>query len=86
MLAFIIALLFGAGQVLLTEQLIYAFNKRNSKKILLFFGAKLLAYAIGIGVVVLKFVWHISLVLCGFIVGVPIAAIVLFVFKTVYKK
>lgn len=86
MLAFIIALLFGAGQVLLTEQLIYAFNKRNSKNILLFFGAKLLAYAIGIGVVVLKFVWHISLVLCGFIVGVPIAAIVLFVFKTVYKK
>lgn len=86
MLAFIIALLFGAVQVYLTSQLIDAFNKRSSKKILLFFGTKFLLYAIGIGVVVLKFVWHISFILCGFAVGVPIAAIVLFVYKTVYKK
>ncbi len=86
MLAFIVALLFGAGQVYLTAQLIDAFNKRNSKKILLFFGAKLLAYAIGIGVVVLKFVWHISLVLCGFIAGVPVMALGLFTYKTIYKK
>lgn len=86
MLAFIIAMLFGGCQVLLTEQLIYAFNKRDSKKILLFFGAKFLLYAIGIGIVVLNFVWHISLILCGFAVGVPITAIVLFVYKTIYKK
>ena len=86
MLAFIIAMLFGGCQMLLTEQLIYAFNKRNSKKILLFFFAKFLSYAIGIGVVVLKFVWHISLIFCGFAVGVPITAIVLFVYKTIYKK
>ncbi len=86
MLAFIIALLFGAGQVYLTSQLIDAFNKRNSKKILLFFSAKFLSYAIGIGVVVLKFVWHISLILYGFAVGVPITAIALFVYKTIYKK
>ena len=86
MLAFIIALLFGAGQVYLTSKLIDAFNKRNSKKILLFFFAKFLSYAIGIGVVVLKFVWHISLIFCGFAVGVPITAIVLFVYKTIYKK
>ncbi len=86
MLAFLIALLFGCGQVFLTEQLIYAFNKREGKKILLFFGAKFLTYAIGIGLVVLKFVWHIGLVLCGFAVGVPITAIGLFVYKTIYKK
>lgn len=86
MLAFIIAMLFGGCQMLLTEQLIYAFNKRDSKKILLFFGAKFLLYAIGIGIVVLNFVWHISLLLCGFAVGVPITAIGLFVYKTIYKK
>lgn len=86
MLAFTIALLFGGCQVLLTEQLIYAFNERDSKKILLFFGAKFLAYSIGIGIVVLKFVWHISLILCGFVVGVPITAIGLFVYKTIYRK
>lgn len=86
MLAFIIALLFGGCQVLLTEQLIYAFNKRDSKKILLFFAAKFLAYGIGIGVVVLKFVWHLSMALCGFAVGVPITAIALFVYKMFYKK
>lgn len=86
MLAFIIAAAFGVGQVFLTEQLIYAFNKRDSKKILLFFGAKFLAYGIGIGLVVLKFVWHISLLLCGFAVGVPITAIGLFIYKTIYKK
>ncbi len=86
MLAFIIALIFAVGQVLLTEQLIYAFNKRNSKKILLFFSAKFLLYGVGIGVVVLKFVWHISLILCGFATGVPITAIGLFVYKTIYKK
>ena len=86
MLAFIIAAAFGVGQVFLTEQLIYAFNKRDSKKILLFFTAKFLAYGIGIGVVVLKFVWHLSMALCGFAVGVPIAAIVLFIYKTIYKK
>ena len=86
MLAFIIAMFFGGCQVLLTEQLIYAFNKRDSKKILLFFGAKFLLYAIGIGIVVLKFVWHISLLLCGFAIGVPITAIGLFVYNTIYKK
>lgn len=83
---FILALLFGAGQVLLTEQLIYAFNKRETKRIWLFFGAKFLSYAIGIGIVVLKLVWHIGIIICGFAVGVPIAAIGLFVYKTIYKK
>ena len=86
MLAFIIALLFGAGQVYLTSKLIDAFNRINSKKILLFFFAKFLSYAIGIGVVVLKFVWHIGLAFCGFAVGVPITAIALFVYKTIYKN
>lgn len=86
MLAFVIALLFGAGQVLLTEQLIYAFNKREGKKIWLFFGAKFLSYGIGIGIVVLKHLLNISFYICGFVVGVPITAIGLFVYKTIYKK
>lgn len=86
MLAFILALIFGSCQVLLTEQLIYAVNKRDGKRVLRFLGAKFLSYGIGIAVVVLNFVWHISLLLCGFAVGVPITAIGLFVYKTIYKK
>lgn len=85
-MTFILALLFGVGQVLLTEQLIYAFNKRETKRIFMFFGAKFFGYAVGIGLIVLKFVWHIGLVFCGFVVGVPVAAIGLFVYKTIYKK
>ena len=37
MLSFIISALFGAGQILLTEQLVLAVNVRDSKKIFLFF-------------------------------------------------
>lgn len=86
MLVFLAAMLFGFGQVFLTEQLIYAFDKRNGKKIFLLLGAKFAAYAIVIGLLVTKFVWHISLFFCGFAAAVPIAAIALFVYKTIYKK
>ena len=86
MLAFIISALVGAAQVLLTEQLVKAFNVRNGKKIALFFAAKLLLYAIGIGLLVIKFIWNLTYVLCGFIAAVPITAIVLFVCRTIYKK
>lgn len=86
MLVFIISVIIGAGQILLTEQLIYAFGKRDFKKILLFFGSKFLLYGISIGVLVIKFVWHIGMAFCGFVVGVPIAVVVLFVYKTIYKK
>ena len=57
----------------------------NAKKSFIFFAVKILAYAIGFGVIVLNFVWHIGLVLCGFAAGVPIAAIGLFVCETLYK-
>lgn len=86
MFAFIIALFFGAGQIFLTEQLIKHFNTRDNKKILLFFGGKFILYAIAIGIVVLKFVWHIGMFLCGIAVSVPLTAIALFVYKTIYKK
>lgn len=86
MLVFIIAMLLGVGQVLITEQLNYAFNQRNSKKILIFLLSKFLLYAIGIGLLIIKFVWHLGLAFCGFAVGVPITAIALFVYKTIYKK
>lgn len=86
MLVFIISLLFGAGQVLLTEQLICVFNKREYKKALIFFGAKFVLYIIAIALVVLKFVWHIGMAFSGFAVGVPITAIGLFAYKLIYKK
>lgn len=86
MLAFITALLFGAAQVWLTEQLIFAFNDKNAKKTFMLLGAKFVAYVVAIGIVILGFVWYISAIICGFAVGVPIAAIALFVYNTVYKK
>ncbi|MBR5472892.1 MAG: hypothetical protein IKU82_02765 [Clostridia bacterium] len=86
MTRFIVALLFGAGQICLTEQLIYAFNKRDGKKTLLFFAAKFLAYAIGVGFVILKDILNINYFVYGFVVGIPLAAIALFVYKTIYKK
>jgi len=86
MTRFIVSLLFGAGQICLTEQLICSFNKRDGKKTLLFFAAKFLAYAIGIGFVILKDILNINYFVYGFVVGVPIAAIALFVYKTIYKK
>lgn len=86
MTRFIISMLFGAGQICLTEQLISAVNKRDGKKMLLFFASKFLAYAIGVGFVVLKDILNINYFIYGFVVGVPLAAIALFVYKTIYKK
>ncbi len=83
---FITALAFGVGQVFLTEQLIMAVNKKCGKKILLFFFAKFLLYGIGVGLLVLKYTWQFGLALSGFAVAVPITAIGLFVYKTIYKK
>lgn len=86
MLAFITALIFGAAQAVLTERLIFAFVEKDTKKTFMFLGIKLLAYIIAIGLVMLKFVWYISMIICGFAVGVPIAAMALFVYDTIYKK
>ncbi len=83
---FIIALLFGVGQVFLSDQLIIAVNERCGKKIILFFLVKFLLYGLGIGLLVLKFIWQFGMALSGFVVGVPITAIGLFVYKTMYKK
>lgn len=83
---FLLALIFGAGQVCLTEQLIKAFGTRNGKRILLFFGIKFALYALGIALVIFKYVWNIGMAVSGFAVGVPITAIALFVYKTIYKK
>ncbi len=86
MLTFIMAALCGVAQVWLTEKLIKAFNVRDSKKIALFVAAKFLLYAVGIGLLVTKFVWQLGLALCGFMAAVPVTAIALFVYKTIYKK
>lgn len=84
--AFILALVFGIVQVCLTDQLIKSFNTRNSKKIMVFFAIKFFSYAFAIGFAVMKFIWQISMLFCGFTVGVPLAAITLFVYKMIYKK
>lgn len=86
MIKFLFALFFGAGQIFLTERLIYTFNKKEGKKALLVFAAKFIAYAIGISLVLTKDILNINLFLCGFLVGVPVTAIALFVYNTIYKK
>lgn len=83
---FVLALIFGVCQVLLTERLIMAVGSKNGKKILLFSGAKFLLYALGVGLLVLKYIWYFGMAISGFLAAVPITAIVLFVYKTMYKK
>lgn len=84
MIIFLISAVFGGIQVLLTERLMIAFNERHSKNIFKFFGIKFLLYAVGVGLVMLRFVWHISLCICGFAVGVPITALALYFIRTLY--
>ena len=83
---FMLAMFFGVGQACLTERLVKAFNIRNTKYIGLFIAAKFILYAIGIALVVFKHVWQIGAAFCGFVVGVPIAAIVIFLYKIFLKK
>lgn len=78
---FFLSFVFGAAQACLTERLVKAFEIRNNKNILLFFAIKFILYAIGIGFVIFKYVWHLGVVFCGFVVGVPIAAIAIFCIK-----
>ena len=85
MLAFVVALLFGAGQVYLTERLAKAFSTRNGKNILLFFAAKFLLYALGVGLVVLKFVWFIGMAFAGLIVGASLATVALVLYRSTHK-
>ncbi|MBQ6885280.1 MAG: hypothetical protein IJN56_06045 [Clostridia bacterium] len=83
---FVLALLFGVGQVLLTWQLVIATEKRFGKRIFLFSAIKFLLYGVGIGLLIFKHIWDFNAVMCGFVVGVPITAIGLFVYKTFFKK
>lgn len=86
MVGFIIAFLFGCCQTWLTAHLLKAFNKRLGKRIFAIFSLKIFAYAVGIALAIFKYIWHFDILLCGFIVGVPIAAISLFILKTAFKK
>lgn len=83
---FIIAMLFGSGQILLTEQLFYAVNKHHRQKIFIFTVSKFLLYGIAVAFSINKAFWHLELLLSGFAVGVPIAAIVLYVYRIIIKK
>ena len=83
---FIVALIFGAIQVLLSWQLMVSTDKKMSKKTFLFIAIKFLVYGIGIGTLVLNHVWELGSAIAGFAVGAPIAAITLFVYNTIFKK
>ncbi len=83
---FILALLFGVGQVILTAQLIYFFNKKENKKLLMFLGLKFVLYMIGIALVIFAFIWNIGMAIGGFLAGVSITAIAIYIYKTMYKK
>ncbi len=86
MLMFVIAFVFGCTQTLLTAYLLNFFNKRDGKRIFLFFSLKFLLYAVGIALAIFKYIWHFDVFLCGFIVGVPIAAIGMFLLKTLSRR
>lgn len=86
MSSFVIAFIFAACQVLMTEQLIKNYENKDKKKTAVFFGAKFLTYGIGVGLVIFKYVWDFLSIFCGFIAGVPIAIIGLFLYKKIYRK
>ncbi len=86
MLAFLIALLFAVGQILLTEQLIYAVKNQDKQRLFAFLAAKFVLYGIGIGLTVVKGFWHLDMLFCGFVSGAPLMALGLYIYRAILKK
>ncbi len=83
---FFLALLFGMLQVILTDQLICAVNKHKIIKTLFFTALKLGLYAVYCFRAIRQNFWEFDMIAYGFIVGVPIMAIVLYITKYLYRE
>lgn len=86
MKAFIISLLFGVLQAFLLKRLLFAVTAGDKKKAVLVFLLKFLCYGTAIALLMAFFMRSLTYCMCGFAVGMPIAAISLFVYYAYLKK
>ena len=86
MFVFILSAFIGVAQVLATDCIINLKREEKNKianKILL---AKIAVYVVLIATVALKHMWQIPNMLLGFLATAPATILVLYIYRTIYKK
>lgn len=86
MLAFFIAAAFGVFEMYLLFKLTTAIVHGNGKAMALMLLLKLITYAAAIGLFVFFFLDHMLWCFCGFAVGMPLSAIIMFFVKQCIGK
>ena len=79
--AFWISVLFGAVQMLMLFAVMTAVNRSRKGRMWLLLFVKFLAYAAAIGILMNKYSHYIVFCVCGFLVGLPMCALVLYILK-----
>lgn len=86
MLAFIISALFAAGEVFLLRALLGAMSQGNKRRAKGLFFVGFLGYGIAIALLMFPYIHLFTYCLCGFLTGLPLTAIVLFIYKIFFAK
>lgn len=86
MIAFIISVLFGAAETALIYALIDAHTKRKKGKFTLILLVKFITYAVAVWYIVFKYTEYVFYCICGFVVGVPLCAIIAYIIMTYFGK
>lgn len=86
LLAFIIAMLFGAVQMLFLSILLRSVTSGNTKGVIKALLVKLVLYAAAIALLLLKFPESIINCACGYAAGLPISAVIYFIYLSYFKK
>ena len=84
--AFLVSLLFGAFEMVLLFLVMWTVN--NSKRALmrLLLLVKFLTYAFAIGILLNRYSQYIVFCMCGFLVGLPMCALVLYIIKIYFSE
>ena len=86
LLAFIIAMLFGAVQMFLLSILLRSVTSGNTKEVIKALLVKLVLYAVAVALLLLKFPESIITCACGYAAGLPLSAVVYFIYLSFFKK
>lgn len=86
MLAFIMAMLFGAVQMFVLSILLRSVTSGNIKAVIKSLLVKLALYSAAISILLLKFPENIINCACGYAAGLPISAAVYFIYLNFFKK
>lgn len=86
LLAFIIAMLFGAVQMFLLSILLRSVTSGNTKEVIKVLLVKLVLYAVAVALLLLKFPESIINCACGYAAGLPLSAVVYFIYLSFFKK